>query len=185
MNKIAPHLVTYPRSGSHYFDRLIYKEAKFHIERSHIVHNLLDKDNNKKRTIVTIVRDPKDSISSYVALEKYLSHCDPPRINQMITEYVLLYSFLYENADYVVDFEDLVQHPDAVTKKILNLLDINEENSYQFVTDIDYNSKNFVESSKELKVYEDVDLDNFNLELCYFYYNKLLGKKTMFEFSGY
>jgi hypothetical protein len=179
MSKIAPHLITYPRSGSHYFDRLIYKEANFHIERSHTVHNLLDKDNNKRRAIVTIARDPKDSISSYVALEKYLSHCDGPRINQIITEYVLLYSFLYDHADIVIDFKDLVEHPDQVTKKTLNLLDINKENSHQFVTDIDYNSKNFVESSKELKVYADVDLTDFNIDLCYFYYNRLLEKKIV------
>jgi hypothetical protein len=177
---MIPHLITYPRSGSHYLDRLIYKEAEFHIERSHIVHNLLNKNNEKLRTIITIVRDPKDSISSYIALEKYLSNCQPFRINQIITEYILLYSFLYENADYIIDFDDLVKHPDDVTKRILSLLDINKENSSQFVTDIDYDSKNFVESSKDLKEYKEESLDGFNIDLCYFYYNKILEKKITF-----
>lgn len=176
---MIPHLITYPRSGSHYLDRLIYKEAKFHIERSHTVHNLINKNNEKLRTIITIARDPRDSISSYVALEKYLSNCEPFRINQIITEYVLLYNFLYENADYIIDFSDLVKNPDATTKKILNLLDINDKNYLQFVTDIDYDSKNFVESSKELKEYEQVSLDGYNIELCYFYYNKILEKKVI------
>jgi hypothetical protein len=180
MNTVPPHLVTFPRSGSHYFDRLIYEKAKFHIERSHIVNHLFDKNNNKTRRIITIARDPKESIHSLLALHKFLSNQDR-QINETLTEYILLYSFLYENADYVIDFKDLVEYPDLVTEKILDLLEINEENSGIFVTNIDYNRKNGTESSKMLSSYGNISLDQFNIDLCYFHYHRLLEKKINIE----
>lgn len=179
MNNQPPHLLTYPRSGSHYLDRLIYKKAKFHIERSHAVQHSFDKNNEKIKRIVTIARNPKESIMSYIALEKHISPSNPPRTNEMITEYILLYNFLCEHADYVIDYKDLVDHPDQTAEKLLEVLEINEENSYRFLTNIDYDSKNYVQSSKELPWYSNINLDNVNLKLCDFYYNKLLEKKVI------
>jgi hypothetical protein len=177
MNSNTPHLLTYPRSGSHYLDRLIYKKANFHIERSHAVNHSFNKNNEKIKRIVTVARDPKESIISYIALEKHISPLSSPRLNEMITEYILLYNFLYEHADYVIDYRDLVDRPDTITEKLLEVLEINEENSHRFLTNINYDSKNYVQSSKDLEVYKSINLDNVNLNLCYFYYNKLLEKK--------
>lgn len=174
-----PHLLTYPRSGSHYLDRLIYKESKFNIERSHEVDHSFGNNNEKTKRIVTIARDPKESIVSYIALEKHISPSSSPRVHQMITEYILLYNFLCEHADYVIDYEDLVNYPDKITERLLELLEINEENSYRFVTNMNCDSKNYVQSSKELAFYKDISLDSFNLKLCDFYYNKLLEKKIV------
>lgn len=179
MNNFSPHLLTYPRSGSHYLDRLIYKKAKFHIERSHAVQHSFDRNNEKIKRIVTIARDPKESIISYIALEKHISPSNHPRTSEMITEYVLLYNFLCKHADYVIDYQDLINDPDQTAKKLLEVLEIDEENSYRFLTNIDYDSKNYVQSSKELSCYSSINLDNVNLELCYFYYNKLLEKKII------
>jgi len=172
-----PHLLTFPRSASHYFDRLMYKRMNFHIERSHIVNHLFDKNNNKTRTIITIARDPKESILSLVALEKSIIP-NSNRINEIVSEYILLYSFLYDNADYVINYQDLIGHPEEVIENVLHFLNINETNYINYVTDINYDSKRFVESSKTLPGYEDVDLNNYNIELCYFYYNKLLSRSV-------
>lgn len=174
---MPPHLLTYPRSGSHYFDRLIYKQANFHIERSHIVNHLFDKNNKKVRRIITIARDPKESVASWLGLDKSLGNGSWP--NEKVTEYILLYSFLYDNADYVIDFADLIQKPELVGKKILELLEIDKENSYRFVTDTDYDSKAYLDSSKSFGGYKDIVLDNLNIDLCYFYYNRLLEKKII------
>jgi hypothetical protein len=177
MNNNPPHLLTYPRSGSHYFDKIIYEKAKFHIERSHTVNWLFDKNNKKAKTIITIARDPRESIISYIALERHISPLSTPRINEMITEYILLYNFLCENADYVIDYEDLIKHPDLITEKLLEILKISEKDADRFATNINYDSKNYVQSSKDLLGYENISLDEFSLDLCYFYYNKLLEKK--------
>jgi hypothetical protein len=175
MSTNIPHLLTFPRSASHYFDRLMYKRINFHIERSHTVNHLFDKDNKKTRNIITIARDPKESILSLIALEKSIIP-NSNRVNEIVSEYILLYSFLYDNADYVIKYQDLVQYPEIVIENVLDFLNINEENYINYVTNINYDSKRFVESSKTLPDYENIDLSNSNIDLCYFYYNKLLSR---------
>lgn len=184
MKKQRPYVVTFPRSGSHYFDRVFYKETKLRIETSHAVNWLFDKDNNKQRTIITIIRDPKDSIASYIAYEENKLkdsgwHVDDNRINQIITEYILLYSFLYENAEHVIDFNDLIAHPEYTTKKILALLDIKEKDIHLFDGYFGDEDAFFIESSKNLPSYNKDILNSFNVDACYFYYNRLLTKKIV------
>jgi hypothetical protein len=184
MKEHLPYLVTFPRSGSHYFDELIYKEAGIHIEKSHTLNLLFDKNNNKQRKLITIVRDPVDSITSYSAYEQSNAGPRPlfaieTRVNQLLTEYMLMHNFLYDHADYVIDFNDLVSNPDAVTKKILSLLEIGPEDYIFFATSpIEY-SENYLASSKILSSYDKNLLDKFNFDSCYFYYNKILGKKII------
>jgi hypothetical protein len=177
----TPHLLTYPRSASHYFDKLLYKKMNFHIERSHAVNGLFDQNNNKIRKIITIARDPRESISSYIALEKYFNPDKPSFFREKVTEYILLYNFLYEHADCVIDYKDLMNKPDIVIEKVLDILNINKDNYTDFITNIDYNSNRFLESSKSLAEYSEInkELDNYNIELCYFYYNRLLERKIL------
>ncbi len=177
VNTLLPHLLTYPRSGSHYFDDLIYEEKKLHFNKSHYLDQLFDKNNNKNRTIITIARDPKDSISSYLALFRLHEPGNEHIISEKITEYILMYSFLYEHADYVIDFNDLVNNPKPVIEKVLNFISIEEDDYHRFNTDAVSKFKGFIPSSKPLASYNDKVLDGFNLDLCYFYYNKLLEKK--------
>jgi hypothetical protein len=179
-----PYLVTFPRTGSHYFNDLIYKELNINIEKSHSVTSIFDKNNNKKKTVITIVRDPKDSITSYVTLEKtqYSPNAitlPDKRIDQILTEYITIHDFLYKHADIVIDFNDLVSHPDSVIKKIISLLEIKEED-YKFFSKnkLEY-AKEYCPSSKSLSGYKDTLLENFNIDLCYFYYNRILEKKII------
>ena len=179
-----PYLVTFPRSGSHYFDELIYKEAGIHIEKSHTLNLLFDKNNNKQRKLVTIVRDPVESITSYSAYEQSNAGPKPlfateTRVNQLLTEYILMHNFLYDHADYVIDFNDLVSNPEAVTKKILSLLAISSEDYDFFATSPMEYSKDYLASSKTLSNYDKNLLHRFNFDSCYFYYNRILEKKII------
>lgn len=178
--KYRPHLSTYPRSGSHYFDRLFEKESGFRIEKTHTVNWVFDKDHNKQRVIITIARDPRDSIASYIAAEhRGVYEVTWQRVNQIVSEYILLYSFLYEHADYVIDFNDLVKYPDTTIKKVIELLDIKEDEHHLFDGDYGQPDPFFVESSKDLPDYNKDSLDDLNIGLCYYYYNKLLEKKII------
>jgi hypothetical protein len=181
--KNAPYLVTFPRSGSHYFDELIYKEKGIHIEKSHSIDSLFDKDNNKKRTIITIVRDPADSIISYRANEE-IQNVSPlswqnTRIHQIMSEYILIHNFLYEHADYIIDFNDLILHPKAVVTKIIELLEIPEEDYKNFDRSNYPYAKEYVPSSKSLPSYNKNILEDFDMSLCYFHYNKILERKII------
>jgi hypothetical protein len=180
--KKFPYLVTFPRSGSHYFDEIIYKEIGIHIEKSHSVSELFDENNQKKRKIITIVRNPIDTLLSYRASELRMSN--PPsestqkaRTREAISEYILLNNFLYEHADYTIDFNDLVTCPDSVAKRIISLLEIDEEDYKFFDRDNYWYEEEYLPSSKVLPSYSKNLLDGFDLGLCNFYYNKVLEKK--------
>jgi hypothetical protein len=182
VDKVVPHLLTYPRSGSHYFDDMLYEKEKIHFTNSHYIEKIFDKNNNKIRKVVTISRDPIDSISSYLALYNgYGLHPDGHDfvVEEKITEYILMYSFLCEHADYIVDFNDLITYPKPVIEKILNLLNIDKNKYGAFNTDIIPKHEAFVPSSKSLPKYNKYILDNFDFELCYYYYYKLLEKKII------
>lgn len=180
MEKFRLHLATYPRSGSHYFEKIMHSHTKRYIEKSHTVNWLLNQNNEKQRTIITIARDPKDSIASYLAVEsRGIYPITMNRINQVVTEYITKYNFMYDYADYVVDFNDLIKYPDAIIKKILSLSDINEEDYHLTGRDTPDMDAFYLESSKNLPGYDKHNLNDFNIDLAYFYYNRLLEKKMI------
>lgn len=179
MNHI-PHLLTFPRTGSHYFDKLVYEKAGISIDKSHSINRVFDKDSNKQKTIITIVRDPIDTISSYLTLqEQGYGDTNLERIEETITNYVFMYRFLYDYADCIIDFKDLVSRPDDVVERVFSLLEIKEED-YKFFNMV-YNPwhEEYVPSSKTLPGYKKYKLDEHNIGLCYFYYNRILKRKIV------
>jgi len=181
--KELPYLLTFPRSGSHYFDEIIYKKIGIHIEKSHSVFELFDENNKKKRKIITIVRNPVDALVSYRASQ--LRNFTPsPNDHKSTTgaamsEYILLNNFLYEYADYIIDFNDLVTYPESMAKRIISLLEINEEDYNSFDRGEHVYAKEYLPSSKVLPCYSKNLLDGFDLGLCNFYYKKVLEKKIV------
>jgi hypothetical protein len=180
-NNIIPHLLTYNRSGMHFFDDNLYEIEKIHFTNSHLIEQLFDKNNNKQRIIITIARDPIGSIPSYLAHlgNYYLNDNLDFLIREKITEYVLMHAFLCEHADYVIDFNDLIEHPKTVIKKLLELLNIDKNEYHHFNRDVVHRNEHYIPSSKTLPHYKEDILDGFDLDLCYYYYHKLLEKKII------
>lgn len=155
----------------------------FNIQRSHSLNISFDKDNKKIKKILTIARDPKETITSLVALQR-AEGLDTPnsKINEIVTQYIMFYNFLFQEADYVIDFKDLTLVPDLVMKKILPLLQIDSESYKKFPDYTDYDAQGLAKkSSKILRGYKDINLNNFNMDLAYLYYNKLLSKTIKFN----
>ncbi len=177
INEIVPHVLTYPRSGMHFFDDTLYEKENIHFTKSHFLDDVFDKNNNKRRLIITIARDPIDSITSYLSLPDM--YTGPFTITERLTDYVFMYSFLLEHADYVVDFNDLVSYPDAVIEKILSLVNIDKSKYDEFYRKPITKYEKYVPSSKSLPKYNNNILDDFDLNLCYYYYHKLLKKKII------
>ena len=178
-HKVLPHLLTYPRSGSHYFNDMLYKEAKINFNKSHYIDQLFDKNNNKMRIIITIARDPVETLTSYLALTAINERNHEYIVSERITEYVLMYSYLCNNVDYVIDFNDLIKYPKDLIEKLLNLLDIDKYHDKSFNRDVIAKYRGFISTSKTLAAYQKNILDGYNLDSCYFYYNKLLEKKII------
>ena len=164
----------------HFFDDTLWEEEGIHFTKSHYLDELFDKNNNKRRKIITIARDPIDSLASYLSLyheDNWKSGGHEFIIKEKITEYVLMYSFLCENANYVIDFNDLIQHPESVIRKILGLLDIDKNTYMRFSRVVIEKHKDYIPSSRSSEKYDRSTLDIYDLDLCYYFYHKLLDKR--------
>ena len=164
----------------HFFDDTLWEEEGIHFTKSHYLDELFDKNNNKRRKIITIARDPIDSLASYLSLyheDNWKSGGHEFIIKEKITEYVLMYSFLCENANYVIDFNDLIQHPEYVIRKILGLLDIDKNTYMRFSRVVIEKHKDYIPSSRSSEKYDRSTLDIYDLDLCYYFYHKLLDKR--------
>lgn len=182
IHNLLPHLLTYPRSGSHFFEEAFYKKTGERVSRSHTIVQAFDENKNKIKKIVTIIRDPKDTIVSWLTLQKkYGNEANKQSINQALSDYALLYQFFLDNADYIIDFNDLVEYPDLVIKKIMELLGIKQESQSDFYVDENFNKNQYLKSSKILPYYNEINLDGYNIGLCYYEYNRLLAKKITID----
>jgi hypothetical protein len=103
-------LVSYPRSGSNYFQLAWREKTKQHIEclRSSKMVYGISEDNDKK--IVGLIRSPIEAITSRILIVKtheYTAGTEYDVVKFSISEYVKIYHYIVKNADYIVDISDL------------------------------------------------------------------------------
>jgi hypothetical protein len=162
-----PKIVSYPRSGTHYLQNLITKYSSQKITFSHFAVT-------ENRFIITIVRDPFDSIQSLVAMKK---HYNPETYaeNDYIDYYVDLYKYLDRNANLVIDYNDLISFPEETTKMICDLLGFKKTPSAYNVLG-DNKDIEYLVSSKTVKEYNEEYFKIEDMSNCYNEYHKLLFK---------
>lgn len=164
---ILDKIVTYPRSGANYLHNLIFNYSSISIGYVHKTDNLNGK-------IITIARDPFESIHSDVTMRKHYhpEECYNKKYNE---RYIDIYNFLYDRADIVVDYKDLVKSPNQVVEKICNLFKFEKllNNRPQKVDDKD---QSYLVSSKTSSRYKEKHFDLEDIKDCYVPYIKLLSK---------
>jgi hypothetical protein len=162
-----PKIIAYPRSGTHYLQNLILTYSSQKITFSHYP---VPED----RFIITIVRDPFDSIQSLVAMKKY--H-DPETYYETdyLDYYVELYKYLYHNANLVIDYNDLISFPEEVTKDVCDLLGF-EKNQSNYKMHGNRKEIGYLVSSKTVKEYNQQYFKIEEMSRCYIEYQKLLSK---------
>ena len=162
-----PKIIAYPRSGTHYLQNLIMTHYSKKITFSHYpVH--------ENTFIITIARDPFDSIQSHIAMNR---HYNPEtyKENDYVEYYVGLYKYLYNNANLVVDYDDLINLPKETIRMICNLLGFEKNPSDHNVLENNKDIKYLV-SSKTVKEYSQEYFKIEDLANCYDEYYKLLSK---------
>lgn len=163
----SPKIITYPRSGTHYLQNLILAYSSKEIAFSHypVTENSF---------IITIARDPFDSIQSHVAMSK---HYNPKTYtkNDYIEYYVGLYKYLYLNANLIIDYNDLIDLPEETTKMICDLLGF-KKNPSDYKVSVDKKSIEYLVSSKTVKEYNEEYFKIEDMTNCYDEYRKLLSK---------
>jgi hypothetical protein len=167
MSNIA--IVTYPRSGANYLSNLLLNNCRQEINYFHIPEN-------PDRFIITVVRDPFESIHSHVTMRRHY-HPNEEYSKRYNNEYKDMYDFLYENADIIIKYEDLIEFPEKVLLKICDYLQfqINPLDIYVPVTE-DNRENTYLRSSKTSSEYKKEHFKVQDILDCYESYNKLLSK---------
>jgi hypothetical protein len=112
-------LITYPRSGQNLFTGLLGQQ-NYSISRSHEIS-----DFSNQSHVITIIRNPVDSVASAIAMvdfykEFYEQEIGYSLIPSMLKEYERMYAWLLENATYVISYDDLLHNPKRTVEKFLN-----------------------------------------------------------------
>ena len=105
--------ITYPRSGSHYLRDLVIQKLDIRLDASHII-------NDAKGLVITIARNPYDSIHSNITMA--LHYGNKIDIQQIIFLYVDLYRMLYNRANVVIDYDTLVSSPEKIVEFLSDIL---------------------------------------------------------------
>ena len=142
-------LITYPRSGQNLFRMLLGQQGYF-IPASHEITHFLD----KKQTI-TIIRNPVESVASDMAmLDFYKKESGYGIVPRMLKKYEETYTWLLENATYIVSYEDLINDPKDTVEKFLDHFSLKRSSvDYQLNLSKDDAKEGYLVSSKNLSSY--------------------------------
>jgi len=169
-------IVTIPRSGSHYLQDRIEQHTGVYVKRSHELQN------NK---MITVVRDPIDFLSSYVAmdalyykggsLDHFFSFPERYCFSDWFTDNDME---IVDNFDIIIKYESLIDSPFETVKKIAEKMSIEviEDRYKSNIVDRPY--MNHVVSSKNVNGYDTIRqvIEEQDLSRTYEIYNKFLDK---------
>jgi hypothetical protein len=169
-------IVTIPRSGSHYLQDRIEQHTGVYVKRSHELQN------NK---MITIIRDPIDFLSSYVAMDALyykggsLDHFFSSPERYCFSDWFSDNDMeIVDNFDIIVKYESLINSPFETVKKIADKmsLEIIEPRYKNNVRDMPH--RNHLVSSKSVNGYDKIRqiVEQQDLTRTYEIYHKFLAK---------
>ena len=181
-------ITAFPRSGSHFLRESIMLNYNIegHIDKTHTP--------DRGRNAVTIIRNPKECISSLMSMDilfhrpLYLPEQDSDaffiqRINQLCSAYVdsMEYYHKYIKEIYPINFNTLVLKPNIEIKKLLDHYNIKYKSKKKSIEVKDDYDLKFVASSKNIKEYDKIYNLSIplatNAELAYNYMIKAIDNK--------
>jgi hypothetical protein len=143
-------LITYPRSGQNLF-RMLLGQQGYRINSSHNTTDFLD-----KKHIISIVRNPIDSVASAMAMVNfYQKENGYGIIPQMIKNYEKTYIWLLKNATYIISYEDLTNNPKNTIEYFLDYFSLKRrEVDYDLSLCVDDPNEGYLVSSKNVDSYK-------------------------------
>lgn len=167
-------IVSYPRSGSHYLQNLLKSRLGIDANRYHN-YDLIENKNGKT---ITVIRNPLDSIASSIALYAN-SGLRSPFAEELANNFVNDMNGIYEVADAIVSFDELISDPDTVARKLSVALQLPVFDSTCDIS-VQPESDNaiFMVTSTAYHGYEKVrdDVSKIDLSLATQAYQKALSK---------
>ena len=172
--------ISYPRTGVNFITTAIEQQTGIKIPYQHT----LDTD---EKTILNIVRDPKESITSWIAMQYFLK--DPMLFNNTnnqiinnfaIPRYIKMYDFLLNNNAIFINYKDYDKIDILLPKlyDILKLTPIKDAVNSDQVHQKNSSLKDYLITSKNQEKYEVIkqDIENSDLRKCYEKYYIALDK---------
>lgn len=174
---------TYPRCGSHLLRTAFKQMTGLEMVPTHDVGREGDFE-----SVITILRNPKDSVISRVAMQMHFDDSKPIEyyIEKSMFEYMEYYYYLSQNADHIFLYEDLLANTSDIVKILSNDLGI-DLISESFVDDVEsMSNKNHLKSSKVSDKYNDVveAVKNFDFKKAIGLYIELSKKAKKTKFFG-
>lgn len=168
-------IVTIPRSGSHYLQDRIVQHTGVFLRKSHELQN------NK---MITIIRDPIDFLSSFVAREavfyresfdNFLSSPSKYCFSDWFTENDI---DIVDNFEIIIKYESLINSPFETVKKIADKMSIEIIEDRYKSNLVDQPYREYIVSSKNIKEYNKIRkiIKEQDLSRTYEIYNKFLAK---------
>lgn len=123
------HILTYPRVGSHYLQKLMENKLGVRCHRSHYAIFRFLPQVMRTDTIITIARNPFDAIASELA-QNIMHFPDIVQshtfdyIEKMISTFIVDTERIYNLADIMVKFDDLQFDEDLLLSKLSKALDV-------------------------------------------------------------
>lgn len=173
-------IVSYPRSGKSYLQSMLTLAFSKNFDFSH-----LNKPGEKQKLkdydhIISIARNPIDSISSIVSMQMEFNSSLNVNdlINTRIKEYINFYSFVLNGKYAFINFDDIEKNISEIIKYVSKIsgYDIINSNPKDIVKDTP--SQKFLKSSKKSTNYNYVRsiVINKNLYDCDSLYNLSLSR---------
>lgn len=189
MNKVL--LLTYPRCGSHFFHYCLSKSTNGTISKTHTIYRLSDKSvsyfgenifNEFDGEIITIARDPFDSITSLMSVRQVKNPEAADDFTECVRYYEESYKFLNSINITWINYNDLKQ-VNLLTKAISNKFGLSwkplEDPELKYE---EYGTQNIeswkFDSSKTRNTYEGIAdrLKQEDLSKCYELYDISVSK---------
>jgi hypothetical protein len=167
---MAYSIVTIPRTGSHYLQERLLQHTGVLIQKYH---------DPQPTKIITIARDPKDTLASDLSMSSFFYGIDNIKedikniipVVQTLSEYLL-------NADIIIDYDDLIHFPYETTKALANAIGAKMEVDTYKTKILDDPKNGHMISSKNFGEYQNIRtlLDAYDFSGLYDIYHKMLAK---------
>jgi hypothetical protein len=153
-------ILTFPRCGSNYLQQLIRQklrdpnDLKLQIDIPK-THSIAEAEGKK---IITIIRDPHETMKSYTTLAVSFPKKFPLEPGQTwrfpAQDYIDLYEYILKSQAIIIDYRDLVSRPDDVLEALAKSMSlvVNNEKYVNYLFD----SEDHIVSSSTTRIYHTI-----------------------------
>jgi hypothetical protein len=177
MNILLP---SYPRCGTHFFAEQFLQKTGVVMNKTHAPMT------GKYDLYVTLVRNPRDSIVSRLAMELEFEE-NPKTMEEYLEickqEYMIFYKYMIKNVNIIFHYEDIRENVDKMIDYVCEKSDIKRISDVFVDTIEDRPVTGFLKTSKSSERYAEakVFMQDKDLEECYNIFMEAEKKAVRFK----